>query len=319
MLLFWQPILTASSDHCFHTCPSVPTFSKSRKTKQFSNEDNDRYWRDFGSGRRHYWLQLSYSKFIGVTSLFIASKIEEIYPPKLTDFAYVTDGACNESDILKMELVLLKTLNWGLSPMTPNAWVRMFMQLATKERENEEFVIPRFSGLPFINTMRLLDLVTMDMGSLSYSYSVLAASAICHLQSREKALAASGYKWGDIAQCVGWMSVFVTALKEVNSPLCQKSFPNIPLDNQHNIQTHSLELSVLERAQELAQIVKKNMESPEHPAMLNKSINLVTPPEQENDVRLKTTPRSNMATVPFGNRNHKIHSVFFNLPDTPTI
>lgn len=33
---------------------------------------------------------------------------QEIYPPKLTDFAYVTDGACTENEILEQELVLLK-------------------------------------------------------------------------------------------------------------------------------------------------------------------------------------------------------------------
>ena len=37
--------------------------------------------------------------------MFIAAKIEEIYPPKLQEFAYVTDGACTSDEILQMELV----------------------------------------------------------------------------------------------------------------------------------------------------------------------------------------------------------------------
>lgn len=44
----------------------------------------------------------------GITCLFIAAKIEEIYPPKLSEFAYVTDGACIENEILEKELVILK-------------------------------------------------------------------------------------------------------------------------------------------------------------------------------------------------------------------
>jgi cyclin E len=72
---------------------------------------------------------LSYiNSLLGVTCLFIAAKIEEIYPPKLQEFAYVTDGACSEDEILNMELVILKGLNWGLSPMTPNAWVKFYIQ-----------------------------------------------------------------------------------------------------------------------------------------------------------------------------------------------
>ena len=33
---------------------------------------------------------------------------QEIYPPKLSEFAYVTDGACTEKEILDEELLMLK-------------------------------------------------------------------------------------------------------------------------------------------------------------------------------------------------------------------
>merc|ERR1712042_209169 len=68
-------------------------------------------------------------QLIGVTCLFVGAKLEEIYPPKLQEFAYVTDGACTEEEILAMELEVLKSLNWSLSPMTPNCWMRTFMQI----------------------------------------------------------------------------------------------------------------------------------------------------------------------------------------------
>ena len=38
----------------------------------------------------------------------IAAKLEEIYPPKVADFAYVTDGACTQEDIQDKELVIMK-------------------------------------------------------------------------------------------------------------------------------------------------------------------------------------------------------------------
>lgn len=37
--------------------------------------------------------------------------VQEIYPPKLHEFAYVTDGACEEEEILAMELIMLKVLS----------------------------------------------------------------------------------------------------------------------------------------------------------------------------------------------------------------
>lgn len=36
--------------------------------------------------------------------------MEEIYPPKLTEFAYVTDGACTDEDLLDMEKILLMVI-----------------------------------------------------------------------------------------------------------------------------------------------------------------------------------------------------------------
>lgn len=35
-------------------------------------------------------------------------RLQEIYPPKIGDFAYVTDGACSEYDITRQELLVLK-------------------------------------------------------------------------------------------------------------------------------------------------------------------------------------------------------------------
>ena len=46
--------------------------------------------------------------FAGITCLFLASKMEEIYPPKIQQFAEVTDGACTEAEIFAMEVAILK-------------------------------------------------------------------------------------------------------------------------------------------------------------------------------------------------------------------
>lgn len=35
---------------------------------------------------------------------------QEIYPPKLHQFAYVTDGACTEDEIVSMELIIMKVV-----------------------------------------------------------------------------------------------------------------------------------------------------------------------------------------------------------------
>ena len=39
---------------------------------------------------------------------FLVSPSQEIYPPKVREFAYVTDGACSVAEILQIELVVCK-------------------------------------------------------------------------------------------------------------------------------------------------------------------------------------------------------------------
>ena len=46
--------------------------------------------------------------------VIIIYHFQEIYPPKISEFAYVTDGACTESEILHQELLMLKVSQlWG--------------------------------------------------------------------------------------------------------------------------------------------------------------------------------------------------------------
>ena len=63
----------------------------------------DRYLSRQSTPTRKAELQL-----IGVSALFFAAKLEEIYPPKLAEFAYVTDSACTETEMREMELMMLK-------------------------------------------------------------------------------------------------------------------------------------------------------------------------------------------------------------------
>jgi cyclin E len=217
-------------------------------------------------------------QLVGVSCLFIAAKIEEIYPPKLQEFAFVTDGACSEDEIVQMELVVLKGLNWGLSPMTPNRWMKTYMQVNNFESSSnsgdmsdseydasDDFVIPQYTDKEFIRAMQLLDLVILDLGSLSYKYSVLTASVLYHCQDEQAALSASGYRWEDISTCVEWMAPFAFAMRGSNNSVARgKTFTGVTKDDQHNIQSHSVELSMLERAQQRQALIAAEAERSRH-------------------------------------------------------
>ncbi|KAM4864712.1 G1/S-specific cyclin-E2 isoform 3-T4 [Thomomys bottae] len=185
-------------------------------------------------------------QLIGITSLFIASKLEEIYAPKLQEFAYVTDGACSEEDILRMELTILKALKWELCPVTVISWLNLFLQIDAV-KDAPKVLLPQYSQETFIQIAQLLDLCILSIDSLEFQYSILAAAALCHFTSIEVVQKASGLEWDNISECVDWMVPFVNVVKSA-SPVKLKTFKKIPMEDRHNIQTHTNYLALLEEA-----------------------------------------------------------------------
>ncbi|KAL1259851.1 hypothetical protein QQF64_010428 [Cirrhinus molitorella] len=190
-------------------------------------------------------------QLIGITSLFIASKIEEIYPPKLQEFAYVTDGACNEEEILAKELVMLKALKWELCPETVISWLKLYSQVDSL-KDDANFLIPQFSQETYIQITQLLDLCIMDINSLDYQYGVLAAAAFCHFTSFETVHKVSGLTWDSISSCVRWMNPFARAVREWPKPQL-KDFKKVVTEGRHNIQTHVDYLAMLSEAHDRQQ------------------------------------------------------------------
>ncbi|KAH8352936.1 hypothetical protein KR084_007416, partial [Drosophila pseudotakahashii] len=254
-------------------------------------------------------VQKTHLQLIGITCLFVAAKVEEIYPPKIGEFAYVTDGACTERDILNHEKILLQALDWDISPITITGWLGVYMQLNVNNRTpasfsqigrqkaaeaDDAFIYPQFSGFEFVQTSQLLDLCTLDVGMANYSYSVLAAAAISHTFSREAALRCSGLDWQVIQPCARWMEPFFRVisqkatylqLNEQNEQVSNKFglghiCPNIVTDDSHIIQTHTTTMDMYDEvlmAQDAAHAMRARIQASPATA-LRAPESLLTPP-----------------------------------------
>ena len=53
-------------------------------------------------------------QLVGVTAMLIACKYEEIYPPIVKDFVYITDNAYTKEEILEMERKMLSVLDFNI-------------------------------------------------------------------------------------------------------------------------------------------------------------------------------------------------------------
>ena len=64
----------------------------------------------------------------GLAALFISGKIEEIYPPTLSDYYRMLQGNVAKGRILQAEAAILSTLQWRLRPPTSADWLMVLCQ-----------------------------------------------------------------------------------------------------------------------------------------------------------------------------------------------
>ena len=65
-------------------------------------------------------------QLVGVTAMFIASKYEEIYPPEIRDFIFLSDNAYAKPEIIAMEEKILKTLEFNFNVPSPLRFLQEF-------------------------------------------------------------------------------------------------------------------------------------------------------------------------------------------------
>lgn len=105
-------------------------------------------------------------QLVGVTSLLIASKYEEIYPPELRDLVYICDRAYTRTEIIDMEEKILKTLEYNITIPSAHAFLVRFLKAAHADKR-----IVQLSCFILDGTLQSYDL-------LHYLPSQLAAAAV---------------------------------------------------------------------------------------------------------------------------------------------
>ena len=73
-------------------------------------------------------------QLVGVTAMFIASKFEEIYPPTAREFSYVTADTYSPEMIRKMEVSMLKQLNYQFNNPSVMLFLRRYSKLMSTNK-----------------------------------------------------------------------------------------------------------------------------------------------------------------------------------------
>ncbi|KAJ7965561.1 Cyclin [Quillaja saponaria] len=110
-------------------------------------------------------------QLIGVSSMLIASKYEEINPPHVEEFCYITDNTYTKEELVKMEADILKSLKFEMGNPTVKTFLRKFVVVA---QENNK--APNLQ-LEFL-TYYLAELSLLDYNLVKFPPSLVAASVV---------------------------------------------------------------------------------------------------------------------------------------------
>ncbi|KAJ1626318.1 cyclin-like protein [Pavlovales sp. CCMP2436] len=118
------------------------------------------------------WVPVNRGKLqlVGVTCMLIASKYEEVNPPAVDEFVYISDNTYTREEILRMEAGILNKLDFVLTVSTPKVFLKRFFRVAS--------VTANANDTTNILSQYLCELTLQEYGFLKYLPSTVAASCL---------------------------------------------------------------------------------------------------------------------------------------------
>lgn len=111
-------------------------------------------------------------QLVGTASMYIAAKYEEISPPDVTEFVYITDDTYTKKQVLRMEHLLLKVLDFRMNTPTCNCFLTHYLRFLRMSNLNQSEKVEHLSR--YLTELTLIESDTY----LNFLPSQIAASAI---------------------------------------------------------------------------------------------------------------------------------------------
>lgn len=105
-------------------------------------------------------------QLVGITAMLLASKYEEIYSPEVRDFIHIADSAYTRDEVLRMERLMLTTLDFNLSASTPLHFLRRFSKASKSDSRTHTL------------SKYLSELTLTEYSMLKYLPSQIAAASV---------------------------------------------------------------------------------------------------------------------------------------------
>jgi len=105
-------------------------------------------------------------QLVGITAIFVAAKFEEISVPSTRDLCYITEDSYTPKELERMELRMLKALDYDLGFPTSLHFLRLLAKSLSCSRH--QYYCAKF----------ICELISLSYPALRWSPSVLAVSAL---------------------------------------------------------------------------------------------------------------------------------------------
>ncbi|XP_066930558.1 G2/mitotic-specific cyclin-A-like isoform X1 [Clytia hemisphaerica] len=138
-------------------------------------------------------------QLVGTACMLVASKFEEIYPPEVSEFVYITDDTYTAKQVLRMESLVLKTLQFDVSVPTCKDFLNRYLLAAGAAEESQlRYLSQYLTELSLVNT----DICLTYRPSTIAAASVLVANNTLKLESWTPTLQHySGYTTFELKNC----------------------------------------------------------------------------------------------------------------------
>merc|ERR1711933_571509 len=149
----------------------------------------------------------------GCCCLWIASKYHEIYAPEMDDFIYISDNAFTDSDLVAMEIQILKTLQFTLTVPTLLNFAERYAKIAS-------FYLSKKRGIKIISDLIMF---VVENSILSYSLcrkhpSLVGAAAFIYSCMATKVFSMARFEKDELQTVVGYeLNSLMPVMLEIDS------------------------------------------------------------------------------------------------------
>ncbi|XP_076004973.1 cyclin-A2 [Genypterus blacodes] len=137
-------------------------------------------------------------QLVGTAAMLLASKFEEIYPPEVAEFVYITDDTYTKKQVLRMEHLVLKVLSFDLAAPTIYQFLTQYFLQQTVNKQVESLAM-FFGELSLVDSDPFLKYLPSQTAAAAF---ILANNTVTGGSWPKSLLEMTGYSLEELMPCV---------------------------------------------------------------------------------------------------------------------